>query len=114
VIVIAGVMLLAVAGVGIAIISAVAANHPDRAAMTVVLVAAGGAFSLFLLGVLGLVGVDAGGSIGHPPQADVPVSPQRLALGLSTAVVLVSVAVWLVRTGDWRRPEDNDEPPADR
>ena len=102
---IAGVMVLAGAGLAIAVLSAISARHPDRAAMLVVLAVAGGGFGLFLVGVMGLLGVGAPGAPATPQAAVVSVSKPRLILGLGTAVVLLGVAGRLIRTGDWRRPD---------
>lgn len=103
----AGVVVLAVAGVGVAVLSATAARHPDRAAMLVVLAAAaGGIFALFVL-LLGLTGIGVTGQ-GAPRTAHLAVrySPPRLAAGISVAAAFLVAAAWLIRSGDWRSPDD--------
>jgi hypothetical protein len=40
--------------------------------------------------------------------------PLRLAAGLGLAVLLLVVALWLVRTTDWRPPSEADTPELDR
>lgn len=105
-----GVLFLAGAGAGIALISAVAATHPDRAAMIVVLAAAAGGFGVFLLGVVGLLGVTGLGSVGTPQPGGVNLNPQRLAIGLAAAAALVAAAIVLIRTGDWDRHDEGPQP----
>jgi hypothetical protein len=106
VIAIAGALALAAAALAVAVLSAVAGRNPDRAAMLVVLSAAAGGIATFGLGVLGSLVLGLA-----PPRAVgvmhgvVHYVPQRVTAGLVFAAVLVAVAAWLIRTGDWRRPD---------
>lgn len=108
-IVIAGVLFLAVAGLGVAVLSATAGSSPNRAAMMVVLGAAGAGMATFLMllastVLFGLRGPPPGGPAA--PSVPVPSLP-RLVSGLALAAVLVVIAGVLIRTGDWERPEDD-------
>jgi hypothetical protein len=110
VIAIAGVLFLAAAGVGVAVLSAVVAKSPERAAMMVVLAAAGAGMAtlpmlLVSMAVLGLGGAPQPG----PPAVVVMAngSMPRLAAGMALAATLLVVAGRLIRSGDWERPEDD-------
>jgi hypothetical protein len=46
--------------------------------------------------------------IGFAPAPTAGYDPVRLALGLATAVVLLGVAAWLVRSTDWSPPAEAD------
>jgi hypothetical protein len=102
----AGVAVLAVAGVAITVLSAVAGRHPDRAALLVVLVAAAAGMAAFGLVILAVL------TFGLGPQAANPIggraagyAPLRLAAGLAVATILALTALWLIRAGDWRSPD---------
>ena len=102
-----GVAVLAVAGVGIAVLSAVAGRSPDRAAVMVVLAAAAGGVGLLLVLTLGLLTLGlAGSEAAGEPGPTVAYDPVRTVAGLAGAGVLLLVAGWLKRTGDWDRPDD--------
>jgi hypothetical protein len=45
--------------------------------------------------------------------ATVTYDPVRLVVGLATAAVLLVVALWLVRSTDWRPPSEADAPELD-
>jgi hypothetical protein len=107
VIAIAGVVVLAVAGLVVAVLSATVARHPNRGAMLVVLGAAAGGMFGFLLAAMTLLAVGLrGGEGGARAPAAVQYAPPRLAGGLVAAVALLLTAAWLIRSGDWRRPDD--------
>lgn len=108
-IVIAGVLGLAATGLVVAVLSAVAASAPDRAALMVVLGAAGAGVAAFLMLLVStlLFGLGAPPAAGDPlPSVTVPSLP-RLVTALAVAALLVVIAGVLIRTGDWERPEDD-------
>jgi hypothetical protein len=105
VIVVIGVAVLGVAAISIAVLSTIGARHPDRAAMIVVLgAAAGGMFAVGFL-ILGLLGAGLRGTAEPAAAGAVQHDPQRVIAGLAGAVVLLGVAAWLIRTGDWGRDD---------
>ena len=105
------VVALAVFAVGAAVLSAMAANRPGRAAMAVVLVGAGlaGVVALGGVAVFGIAGLEQALTARAVRRAaTVDVHPVRLALGLTVAAILLGTATWLVRTGDWARVDRDD------
>lgn len=103
-----GALGVAVAGVAATILSTAAGRRPDRAAVAIVLVVAGaGAFPvlLILLGLM-IVGMEDGGTGVRSAYDAVRYDPRRVAVGLGAAAALLVVAAWLIRTGDWHRPDD--------
>ena len=97
-----GVIVLAGMCLGVAVLSAVAGRHPDRAAVLVVLAAAAGAVGLLLVlaaGILtlGLAGAESTSDRGGGATYD----PIRVVAGLAVAASLLLLAGWLVRSGEW-------------
>lgn len=97
-----GVAVLGGAAIGIALLSAIAANHPNRAAMVLVLGAAAGGMLVIAMLSIGVLGMSFRGAPAVTAAA-VQHHPQRVVAGLAGAVVLVAVATWLIRSGDWDR-----------
>ena len=96
-------------GVGLAVFSGLVGRRPEMAAV-VLLVAVGAADMLVaVVGVLGLGATDLGSASAVVGDAvDVVYDRQRLGVGLAAAAGFVGLAVWLVLTGDWQRPDDPD------
>jgi hypothetical protein len=103
VIAIVGVVVLGLAGIAIAVLSAIAGAHPNRAAMVMVLVMAGGGLLFAVLG-LGLLVTGIGRGTGTSGAA-IPIvyEPKRVVGGLVVAGGLLLLATWLIRSGDWDR-----------
>lgn len=104
---------LALAGFSIAaaVLTTIAADRPERAAMVVVLAGAGGGvvFVVLALAGLGIGGVEQALETPATGRAgSVGLDPVRVVSGLGVAGVLLATAAWLVRTGDWARV-DRDE-----
>lgn len=105
---------LALAGFSIAaaVLTTIAAERPERAAMVVVLAGAGGgvAFVVLTMVGLGIGGVEQAMETSSMRRAgSVALDPVRVVSGLGVAGALLAVAVWLVRTGDWARVDREDE-----
>ena len=103
---IAAVVGLASFSVGAAVLTTIAARHPERAAGIVVVGAAVSAvgvvaLGLLMVGISGMEGAFDSASIRRGGTVDI--HPVRAIVGLTTAGALLVTAVRLARTGDWAR-----------
>lgn len=103
------VMALAAFAVGAAVLATVAARHPERAAIGLVLVVALAGAGVVILGLTlsGIASVEqalAGSALRRHGVVDL--DPVRAGVGGVVAVILLAAAGLLVRTGDWDRVDD--------
>lgn len=98
------------AGAAVTVLSTVAVRRPDRAAMILLVTVAGAAASATVTALLALMiaGLenDVTPAVVTAARGPVAYDPLRVAIGLGGAAVLLGIAGWLVRTGDWQRPDE--------
>jgi hypothetical protein len=103
------VMALAAFAVGAAVLATVAARHPERAAIGLVLVVALAAAGVVILGLTlsGIASVEqALADSAMRRHGAVDLDPVRAGVCGVVAMVLLTAAGWLVRIGDWDRVDD--------